>query len=171
MAFSAVMHHAWMLSHGEDEGGVGHGKHTPVLVTQYSNWLRATFAYLRDLGPVFSAMKYVEMTLLQQDRGDDIFIWFDEPFGAWTESGSPPPVKDLEVPDAHWYRINGCDTWIALREPMASRPPLWTVRYLMVTKVNHCDEYLSWEGSPDETGNYLWWVPGKGNEQPIKASL
>lgn len=54
---------------------------------------------------------------------------------------------------------------------MVRRPALWTVHYVMVTKVPDREEYLSWNGGPEETGNYLWWAQGKGNEQPVKVEL
>ncbi len=173
LALGEVLHHAWMLSNTADVGGAAPSgaRRTPVMVTQYSNWLRAAFAFLVEHGLSRSVVKHIEFTALKV--GSDTLLWFDEPHANWTRCKAPSLPEGLSVDGADWYRVEDTATWIAVKKQkkLAHRPPLWTDQYLMLTLVPHGEEILTWDGSPGEAGRYLLWRPRGRRSKPIKIQM
>ena len=72
----------------------------------------------------------------------------------------PPILPDgLRVEQSDWYRVEDTKTWIAVRNQsvIARRPTLWTSHYVMLTSMGDTGEFLTWDGSPAESGRYLLW--------------
>lgn len=165
LALAEVLHHAHLLSQGLAQPPQQMAApFIPVLVTQYSAWLRSALAFLRLNGLRANSIKYVEFTSLRID-GETI-LWFDEPFSPWTPC-SPPQLPDgLSTGPKHWYRVSGANTWIALDDPLDQRPALWTVPYLMLTTDHPNSRVLTWHGGPTDPGRYALWRAGR-SAQPV----
>lgn len=170
LALAEALHHAWMLSHTIKEGGVEHGRGPwiPVLVTQYSTWLRAAVAQLRAGKLEHESLRYIELTTLWAgDAARDPLIWFDDPFTGWDgEHPVPPPALPVGlVAEGNWYHVKDTKTWICVKDPMKTRVAVWTVPYLMLTQGPGPEEILTWDGGVGGFNRYLLWAPKKGNDK------
>jgi Mrr N-terminal domain len=159
LALAEVLHHAHLLSQGLAQLPQPQAvPYVPVLVTQYNAWLRSALEFLRLNGLRDGSIKYVEFTSLR--FGNEMILWFDEPFAPWEPSSAPPLPACLSVGSRQWYKISGADTWIAVDHEINGRPALWTVPYLMLTVDRANSRMLMWEGGPTGAGRYILWHAG-----------
>ncbi|WP_437779094.1 hypothetical protein [Sorangium sp. So ce1097] len=156
LGLAEVLHHAWMLSSGGmTSARPDHGQHIPVLVTQHSQWLRASLSYMFQNGFRRDAIRHVELTLLRD--GNQTLVWFDDVTADWVECDvSDVPYHDLLLaPGIQWLQVTDADTWIGVNNKLQERPLLWRVPYVMVSRLEGPqDEVLVWQGGPIGTGTY-----------------
>jgi hypothetical protein len=144
-----------LSSSGMTSARPGHGQHIPVLVTQHNQWLRASLSYMFQNGFRRDAIRYVELTLLRD--GNQTLVWFDDVTADWVECDvSALPHHDLlQAPGIQWYQVKDADTWIGVNDKLQERPLLWSVPYVMVSRLEGPqDEVLVWQGGPIGTGTY-----------------
>ncbi|HEX8111482.1 MAG TPA: hypothetical protein VF516_27315 [Kofleriaceae bacterium] len=167
LALAEVLHHAeWIRRYERD-----HTEVVPVIVTQFSCWLRLAIAALGRRMDGLGALRYYEVDVLGQD--DPAVIWFDEPLAPWVPAERPPFL--LEHPETarlHWHHVATTRTWFGLDEIVEERPLVLEVPYVTVSEIDH-GGFVLWEGTAAPNGTprsthlrsrYYAWCPG-GNAE------
>lgn len=158
LAIAEVLHHCVLLEHARQE------PRTPVIISRYNPWTRATLWRLAGGRPMPSSqMRYVEHTLLRAvDNPDREFLLLHEPFAEWTEEPGPPAssLDDSDV-QGRWYRVVDGATWLKTSTRPEDRSPFKTQQYQIVAAVESAgpSQYVSWSGHDGIDGKYsLHWA-------------
>jgi hypothetical protein len=164
IALAEALHHAQCLSMAR------HVPVTPILITSYNGWLRRALEFLFTRGIQRHHIRYVEVGHLALARGQEHFMWFDEPYAPW----EPAPVSSLPACIGEmtrfgtWYYVAETRSWHALRDRQDARPVIPEGPVQIVTRIEGLSpRYLFWQGAYDEVGDsYLLDEASQGDAPP-----
>lgn len=143
-ALAEVLHHAaWLKRYAAEEAS----EVVPVIVSQYSAWLRlAIEEYLR------AAVRHIEVSAVE-GPGDTMILAFDVPLAPWTVKPPPSWLAELDpkATKLHWHHVAETDSWFGLQRPLGARPLILEEPYVWVAGAADRPALL-WEGIGAKAG-------------------
>lgn len=164
IALAEALHHAQCLTM---ERGV---TVTPIVVTSYSSWLRRALQFLTARGFEDHHIRYIEVGHLAEARGNEHFLWFDEPNARWEPAGAPP--RWFAGRGGSWHYVPATRSWHALRTAQADRPVVPEGPVEIVTPIEGTStRFLFWQGTYATAGTFYLYDAERSDDTPSPPTL